>query len=142
MANRGSKDMRTDPAIFSKDENGIAVEFPDLPGCLTCGKSEAEAVARAKEALEGFLYVSERDGDFIPAPTSFDEIKVKKGEAVVLVTVRMDIVREEEAKRSITKSVTLPAWLNKLGMEHNLNFSSLLQDAIKERLDVKEPISF
>ena len=142
MANRGNKDMRTYPAIFSKDKNGIAVEFPDLPGCLTCGKSEAEAVARAKEALEGFLYVSERDGDHIPAPTSFDEINVKKGEAVVLVTVRMDIVREEEAKRSIIKSVTLPAWLNKLGLEHNLNFSSLLQDAIKERLDVKEPVSF
>jgi len=41
----------------------------------------------------------------------------------VLVAVRMDIVREEEAKRSITKSVTLPAWLNKIGMENNLNFS-------------------
>lgn len=45
MANRGSKDMRTYPAIFSKDEAGIAVEFPDLPGCFTCGKSEEEAVA-------------------------------------------------------------------------------------------------
>lgn len=39
--------MRTYPAIFSKDEAGIAVEFPDLPGCFTCGKSEEEAVARA-----------------------------------------------------------------------------------------------
>ena len=67
---------------------------------------------------------------------------MEKGEAVVLVTVRMDIVREEEAKRSITKSVTLPAWLNKIGMENNLNFSNFLQEAIKERLDVKEPISF
>lgn len=142
MANRGIKDMRTYPAIFSKDENGIAVEFPDLPGCFTCGKSESEAVARAKEALEGFLFVSERDGDHVPAPTSFENIQLEKGEAIVLVTVRMDIVREEEAKRSITKSVTLPAWLNKIGMENNLNFSSLLQEAIKERLDVKEPASF
>lgn len=134
--------MRTYPAIFSKDEAGIAVKFPDLPGCFTCGKSEEEAVARAKEALEGFLYVSERDGDPIPPPTSFEKIQMEKGEAVVLVTVRMDIVREEEAKRSITKSVTLPAWLNKIGMENNLNFSNFLQEAIKERLDVKEPISF
>lgn len=90
MANRETKDMRTYPAIFSKDKGGISVEFPDLPGCLTCAKSEVEAVARAKEA-----------------------------------------------KRSVTKSVTLPAWLNKLGMQHNLNFSSLLYDSIKERLDVK-----
>ena len=142
MANRGKKDMRTYPAIFSKYETGISVEFPDLPGCLTCGKSEEKAAARAKEALEGFLYVSERDGDHISAPTPFDKIQVEKGEAIVLITVRMDIVREEEAKRSVTKSVTLPAWLNKIGMENNLNFSSLLQEAIKERLDVKEPVSF
>lgn len=142
MAKKRNRDTRTYPAVFSKDENGIAIEFPDLPGCFTCGKTEEEAVARAKEALEGFLYVSERDGDRIPPPSSFDKIRTKKGEALVLITVRMDIVREEEARRSVTKSVTLPSWLNKLGMEHNLNFSSLLQEALKERLDVKEPVSF
>jgi hypothetical protein len=48
----------------------------------------------------------------------------------------MDIVREEEAHRSITKSVTIPAYLNKLGIEHNLNFSSILQDGLRERLGV------
>ncbi|MGD9822684.1 MAG: type II toxin-antitoxin system HicB family antitoxin [Aminobacteriaceae bacterium] len=86
----------------------MAVEFPDLPGCATFGTSEAEAVARAKEALEGFLYYSERDGDVIPAPTPFDKVQVRPGEAVSLVSVRMDIVREEEANKSVTKSVTLP----------------------------------
>ncbi len=109
MTNRGQKDIRTYPAIFLKNEDGIAVTFPDLPGCLTCGKTETETIARAKEALEGFLYVSERDGDEIPAPTPFYKIHLEEGEALVLVTVRIDIVREEEAKRSITKSVTLPA---------------------------------
>lgn len=92
MANRGTKDTRTYPAIFSKDEAGVAVEFPDLPGCFTCGKSESEAVARAEEALEGFLYVSERDGDHVPAPIPFEKIQLKKGEAIVLITVHMGIV--------------------------------------------------
>ncbi|MGI6783505.1 MAG: type II toxin-antitoxin system HicB family antitoxin [Aminivibrio sp.] len=142
MARKKIRDIRTYPAILTKDENGIAVEFPDLPGCVTCGSTGEEAVDRAKEALEGFLFVSERDGDFVPAPTPFEKIRVEEGQAVVLITVRMDIVREEEARRSVTKSVTLPAWLNQLGMEHNLNFSSLLQEALKERLDVREPASF
>jgi predicted alpha/beta superfamily hydrolase len=52
------------------------------------------------------------------------------------IAVRMDIVREEEAHRSITKSVTIPAYLNKLGIENNLNFSSILQEGLKERLGV------
>lgn len=134
MASRGNKDIRTYPAIFSRSGKNIAVEFPDLPGCATFGTSEAEAVARAKEALEGFLYYSERDGDVIPVPTPFDKVQVRPGEAVSLVTVRMDIVREEEANKSVTKSVTLPNWLNKLAMEAKLNFSGILQEGLKKKL--------
>lgn len=136
MANRGKKDIRTYPAIFSRDETSISVEFPDLPGCATFGKTEEEAFARAKEALEGFLYYSEQDGDPIPVPTPFDKVQVSPGQAVSLITVRMDIVREEEDNRSVTKSVTVPAYLNKLAMEANLNFSGILQNGLKERLGV------
>lgn len=32
------------PAIFDYAEGGISIEFPDLPGCLTCGHSEQEAL--------------------------------------------------------------------------------------------------
>ena len=64
------------------------------------------------------------------APSSFEKIRAKKGEAVVLITVRMDIVRRRsKAKRY--KGVTLPAWLNKLGMEHNLNFSVFCRRPLK-----------
>jgi post-segregation antitoxin (ccd killing protein) len=48
----------------------------------------------------------------------------------------MDILREGMANRSITKNVTLPAWLNKMAMEHKINFSSTLQEALRERLGV------
>ncbi len=44
----------------------------------------------------------------------------------------MDIVREEEANKSVTKSVTLPNWLNKLAMEAKLNFSGILQEGLKK----------
>lgn len=136
MAKKINKDIRTYPAVFSRSKDSIAVEFPDLPGCVTCGKTEEEAVTRAKEVLEGFLYYSERDGDFIPSPTPFDKVPVNPGEALALVTVRMDIVREEEANKSVTKSVTIPNWLNKLAMEAKLNFSGILQDGLKEKLGV------
>ena len=133
---RKKPDRYVFPAVFTYDGDGVAVSFPDLPGCATFGTSEAEAVARAKEALEGFLYYSERDGDVIPVPTPFDKVQVRPGEAVSLVTVRMDIVREEEANKSVTKSVTLPNWLNKLAMEAKLNFSGILQEGLKKKLGV------
>ena len=136
MANKGKKDIRTYPAIFTRDEASISVEFPDLRGCVTFGKTEEEAVARAKEALEGFLYYSEQDNDPIPSPTPFDQVHLQPGQVISLITTRMDIVREEDANRSVTKSVTVPAYLNRLAVEANLNFSGILQEGLKERLGV------
>jgi antitoxin HicB len=43
------------------------VEFPDLPGCLTEGDSPREALANAREALSGWLFVAIKHGDDIPA---------------------------------------------------------------------------
>ncbi len=130
------KDLRIYPALFFHDEDAVCVEFPDLPGCVTFGETMEEALDSAKEALEGFLYCMEQDGDPIPPPTPFEQVVVEKGGVLVAISVRMDIVREEEANRSITKSVTIPAYLNKLGIEHKLNFSSILQEGLKERLGV------
>jgi len=48
----------------------------------------------------------------------------------------MDILREEERKKSVSKNVTLPAWLNKMAMEHKINFSSALQETLRDRLGV------
>ena len=54
-----------------------------------------------------------------------------------MVPVRMDIIREEQARKSISKNVTLPAWLNKLAVEAKINFSQVLQDGLKARLGVQ-----
>ena len=130
------KNLRVYPALFFHDEDAICVEFPDLPGCVTFGDTMEEALDSAKEALEGFLYSLEKDNDPVPAPTPFEQVEVEKGAILVAISVRMDIVREEEANRSVTKSVTIPAYLNKLGIENRLNFSNILQEGLKERLGI------
>jgi len=37
------------------------------------------------------------------------------------------------------KTLTIPKWINDLAEENNINFSQVLQDALKERLNVKDP---
>ncbi|QQE79572.1 hypothetical protein GI364_03490 [Alicyclobacillus sp. SO9] len=51
----------------------------------------------------------------------------------------MDLVRDEMANKSIKKTLTIPKWLNDAAENQKLNFSQLLQYAIKERLGVTEP---
>jgi len=38
-------------------------EVPALPGCVSCGRSYAEALAKIKEAMEGYIEVMLEHGD-------------------------------------------------------------------------------
>ena len=59
-------------AIFNYDKDGITVTFPDLPGCITCGDNEEEALKNAKECMALHLFGMEEDNDLIPEPTKVE----------------------------------------------------------------------
>ncbi|MDO4953429.1 MAG: type II toxin-antitoxin system HicB family antitoxin [Synergistaceae bacterium] len=94
-----AQDIRTYPALISKEDNAYCVLFPDLPGCLTQADTLEGALVQAKDALAGWLFYSERDGDTIPAPTDIRELKMQSGQISALISVRMDALRKEETAR-------------------------------------------
>lgn len=124
------------PAIFDYAEDGISVEFPDLPGCLTCGDTEDEAITMAKEAMGLHLYGMEKDGDAIPEASSIKDIQVDKNQVIVMIDVWMPLIRESINNQAIKKTLTIPQWLDDLAKEKNVNFSRVLQDALKDLLGV------
>lgn len=68
-------------AIFTFDEEyqGYTVEVPELPGCMSQGKTLDEAMANIKEAVQGVLFVMEKNGEpYKPAtrPVLVGEIAV------------------------------------------------------------------
>ena len=131
------KDYYVYPAIFSYEEDGISIEFPDLPGCLPCADTTEEAMKNAKEALGLHLYGMETDDEVIPNPSKITDLTVEKNSVVVLVEVFMPLVRERINNRYIKKTLTLPYWLNAQAEQQGINFSGVLQEALKERLQVK-----
>ena len=63
-------------ALVHKDEGtSYGVSFPDVPGCISAGDTFEEAVVLAAEALGGHLAAMRADGDAIPAPRSYDDLK-------------------------------------------------------------------
>ncbi len=132
------KDRYIYPAIFDYAEDGISVSFPDLPGCFSCADSDEEAVSMAKEALGLHLYSMEEDNDKIPGPTPINKIKLEPNQAVVLVEVFMPTMRQAIENYSVKKTLSIPQWLNKLAIENNINFSQVLQTALKEQLGIHE----
>ncbi|WP_349944909.1 type II toxin-antitoxin system HicB family antitoxin [Lacrimispora sp. BS-2] len=116
------------PAIFTYEpRKEIAVVFPDLD-CATSGNDDDDAFLSARELL-GCVLCGLEDED-IPDPTRLSQVEVHENERVVLIDVYMPSIRMARVNRSVNRTVTLPAWLNAIAMEHEINFSQLLQEAI------------
>lgn len=122
------------PAVFSY-ENGqeISVFFPDLD-VATSGTDDRDALLSARECLGITLLGIETDGDPIPEPSHLSDIHTDNNEYAILVDVFMPAVRLASANRAVNRTVTLPAWLNAKALENGINFSQVLQEALKKQL--------
>lgn len=124
------------PAVFTYESGQeIAIDFPDL-GCATSGVNDDDALLSARELLGCVLYGMEEDGEEIPDPTPLSDVETRANEYTVLVDVYMPSIRQANINRSVNRTVTLPAWLNTAALERNINFSQVLQDALKAQLNL------
>jgi predicted RNase H-like HicB family nuclease len=63
-------------ALVHKDEGtSYGVSFRDVSGCIAAGDTFEEAVALAAEALAAHFDLMRADGDPIPLPRSYDQLK-------------------------------------------------------------------
>ncbi|MBS6503499.1 MAG: type II toxin-antitoxin system HicB family antitoxin [Clostridium sp.] len=132
------KDIYSFLSIFTYDEDGISIEFPDLPGCLSCSDTQNDAINMAKEALALHLYGMEADNEEIPVPSSLSDLNIDKNQVPVLIDVYMPLYRTAIENQSVKKTLTIPLWLNKLAEEKKINFSQVLQIALKDQLGINE----
>lgn len=132
-----NKDYYTFPAIFTEDEDGISIEFPDLPGCLPCADTLDEAAKNAREALGLHLCGMEQDGEAIPAPSALSQIEVPENGTLFLADVFMPTFRQSVRNVSVKKTLTIPAYLNAEAERAGVNFSAILQNALKRELHLR-----
>ena len=120
------------PAIFAKEDKYYNVSFPNIDEAVTFAETIDEACEMAKECLELALDGREK----IPEATDIDKLKLKKNEFVVLIEANMVEYYKKRDNKTVNKTVTLPKWLNDLGKARNINFSQVLQSALKQMLGV------
>lgn len=122
------------PAVFTYEpDQEIAVIFPDLD-VATSGVDEDDALLSARELLGIVMCGLEEDGEPIPEPSRLSDIMINDSERAVLVDVYMPSVRLANVNKSVSRTVTLPAWLNAAAAERKINFSQVLQDALKSMI--------
>jgi predicted RNase H-like HicB family nuclease len=122
------------PAEFCQEEDGqYSVVFVDIP-LATCGSTLAEALEMASEALEGRIYNMLEDGDNFPTPSNPATLKPESPNSFFsLVIADTDNFKAIE-NRAIKKTLTIPAWLNRLAEEQHINFSLTLKEALLGKL--------
>jgi predicted RNase H-like HicB family nuclease len=56
--------------IFEKADNNWAAYVPDLPGCITTGKTLEDTERNIREAIQGHLQTLREFGEPTPTPTT------------------------------------------------------------------------
>jgi len=124
------------PACFYKEESGYSVVIPDLLGCITQGETLEEAIQMAEDAALGWLLTALEEGEKIPEPTEINNIKLEYENGFVSLLL-LDIGAYSEkygSRKSVKKTLTIPAWLNERAERLEINFSRTLQDALIKKI--------
>ena len=133
------------PAVITK-EDGIyyscLVDFDKFEdGSInyyaTFGNNMEKAVSNLRETLGLHLADLLDVRKNFPEPSKVEDIKLKENQYLYVISV--DPVYEV-AKVTNTlkkKTLTIPVWLDILAQEKNLNFSQILQKALKKELGIE-----
>ena len=123
------------PALFHKaEEGGFWISFPDFPECFTEGDDITQAYEMAVEALGLAVTSRKKEIEEIPAPTAIDKLSLEDG---ILVIVEFDMLeyQKKHNSRAVKKTLSIPAWLNEEATAMGVNFSQVLQEALKEKIN-------
>lgn len=128
------------PAVltFDKEENCYYVNFPDIENCFTDGKTLPEAIEMGEDALSLMLCQMEDVGADIPKPTDIKEIAAAPSDTVSLIFADTTEYRRLNDNKAVKKTLSVPNWLNTKAERLGINFSYVLQQALKKEVDKKE----
>lgn len=130
------------PACFYKEKEGnYSVIFPVL-GIATCGDTINEAMEMAVDCLAGYLYDAKIEKAEVPKPPKMEDINIDSEydeyETGFVNMVTVDVDKYAKKHFEVKKTLTIPSWLNDLAVKDGVNFSQVLQKALKEQLHITE----
>ena len=125
------------PVIMTPGKKFIVVYVPDF-NINTQGTDYADAIEMARDAIGIVGIDMEDENEALPTPSRISKIKLENEKAIVtLVDIDFSEYRRKNDMRTVKKNCTIPSWLNFAAEKANINFSSVLQEALKERLHIQ-----
>lgn len=121
------------PIILEQDKDFIVVYVPDFD-INTQGADYLEAIEMARDAISLVGISKEDKKEPLPKPSEAKQIKLDKGQILTLVDVDFADYRRKNDMKTVKKNCTLPSWLCYEAEKRGINFSAVLQEALKEKI--------
>lgn len=127
------------PIVMTQGKEFIVVFVPDF-NINTQGKDVPDAIEMARDAI-GLMGIDMQDeGEVLPDASSLADVQAQAplGSIVSLVDVDFTEYRRKNDMRAVKKNCTIPSWLNAEAEKAGVNFSAVLQAALKNALHMTE----
>jgi predicted RNase H-like HicB family nuclease len=126
------KKSYTYPAVLNFTDKHIEISFPDLDEALSQADNVEQAVRRANEVLKLTIESRLEDKEVIPLPTPLNDLQLESNQRTIVASVVLN-----EKVNYVKKTLTIPSDLNEDAEIAGLNFSQVLQRALREELSGK-----
>ena len=121
------------PVIITKGKNYLLVSVPDCE-IDTQGESIVDAINMARDAISIWCVGQQDAGRQLPIPSELSKIEHSPEAILTLVDVDIDAYRRKLDNRTVRKNLTVPSWLCEKAEQEGINFSGVLQEALKQKL--------
>lgn len=125
------------PIIMTQGREFLVVFVPDF-NINTQGKDVPEAIEMARDAIGIMGIDMQDDGEALPEASRLADVQATapSGSMVSLVDVDFAEYRRKNDLRTVKKNCTIPSWLNFEAERAGVNFSAVLQAALKRELHI------
>lgn len=128
------------PIIMTQGKELIVVFIPDF-NINTQGEDIPDAIEMARDAIGLMGIDMQDDGEELPEASSLADVRAKSPSDGIVSLVDVDFAeyRRKNDMRTVKKNCTLPSWLNFEAERAGINFSAVLQSALKSELNIDRP---
>ena len=132
--------------IMRPEEDVFYIGFPDIEenieDCfyVTYGDSFNDAIEMGKEYLILKLEDYENNKKNFPKASSISDLKkkLKNNQEIVYITLNYEYEKSLIKLAYVKKTLTIPSYLDILAKNKNINFSQVLQNALKKELGIEK----
>lgn len=123
--------------VFKENKGQYIARIPDFD-IEVSGSGLPETIATVRSAIAKRLFGDDRYEHY--SNPTYKRLKCECGEDEFVAIIDIDLVkyRRKYDNRRIRKNLTIPNWLNEEAEKQDVNFSRVLEEAIKRKLNYQD----